>query len=180
MNRLRNVAIAFLCSALLSACYQSAAPLIAPGAGDFPFGASLRYTAFEWNAEMKQWEPDEPGSTSREGDHYVQAADGSAPGDATPFTLKSIGGGFYIGQEQADSHYNYDLLKIEGDTVYEYALSCSESDRSFLAQGLIDAIEMEGVVGNVCTVSNFDKLATVFRAGAESRQPKAKFVIQRP
>jgi len=180
MNRLRNVAIAFLCSTLLSACYQSAAPLIAAGTGDFPFAAKLRYTAFEWNAEMRQWEPSEPGTTSREGDHYVQIVDGGAPSDTTPFTLKSIGGGFYIGQEESDSHYNYDLLKIEGDIVYEYALSCSESDRPFLAQGLIDAIAMEGVVGNVCTVSNFDKLAAVFRAGAGSRQPKAKFVIQRP
>jgi hypothetical protein len=180
MNRLRNVAIAFLCSALLSACYQSAAPLIAPGAADFPFGARLRYTAFEWNIEMRQWEPSEPGSTSREGDHYVQTADGSTPGDVTPFTLKSIGDGFYIGQEEADSHYTYDLLKIEGDTVYEYALSCSESDQTFVVQGLIDAIAMEGVVGNICTVSSLDKLARVFRAVAESRQPKAKFVIQRP
>jgi hypothetical protein len=180
MTRLRNVAIAVLCSALLSACYQSTAPLIAPGTADFPFGAQFRYTAFEWNTEMKQWEPDEPGSTSREGDHYVQASDGSPPSDASPFTLKSIGGGFYIGQEESDSHYNYDLLKIDGDTVYEYALSCGESDRTFLAQGLIDKIAIEGVLGNVCTVSNFDKLAAVFRAGAQSRQPKAKFVIQRP
>lgn len=180
MNRLRNVAIVFLCSASLSACYQSTAPLIAPGAGDFPFGARVRYAAFEWNVEMRQWEPSEPGSTSREGDHYVQAADGSAPGNVTPFTLKGIGGGFYIGQEEADSHYTYDLLKIEGDIVYEYALSCSESDRTFVAQGLIDTIAMEGVVGDVCTLSNFDKLARVFRAVAESRQPKAKFVIQPP
>ncbi len=104
MNRLRNVAMACLCSTLLSACYQSAAPLIAPGAGDFPFAAPLRYTAFEWNAEMKQWEPSEPGATTREGDHYVQTPDGGAPTDATPFMLKSIGGGFYIGQEEADSH----------------------------------------------------------------------------
>jgi hypothetical protein len=45
---------------------------------------------------------------------------------------------------------------------------------------LVDKIAIEGVLGNVCTVSNFDKLAAVFRAGAQSRQPKAKFVIQRP
>ena len=179
MNRLRNVAIALMCAMLLPGCYQSAAPLIASGTGDFPFGAPNRYTAFEWNAEMRQWESSEPGSLTREGDHYVQTPDGSAPTDATPFTLKNIGNGLYIGQEEADGHYNYDLLKIEGDTVYEYALNCSESDRAFIARGLIDAIAMEGVVGNVCTVSNFDKLATVFRENA-SRQPKAKFVIQKP
>jgi hypothetical protein len=153
-------------------------PLISPGTADYPFAAPLRYTAFEWNAEMRQWDPSEPGSTTREGDHYVQTPDGSAPTDATPFTLKAIGNGLYIGQEEADSHYNYDLLKIEGDTIYEYALTCSESDRAFIAQGLIDGIESQGVVGNVCTVSNFDKLARVFRESA-SRQPKAKFVIQK-
>ena len=109
----------------------------------------------------------------------MQLADGGAPGDATPFILKSIGGEFYIGQEEANSRYVYDLLKIEGDIVYEYAMSCDESDRKFVAQGLIDEIKMEGLLGNTCTVSSFDKLAQVLRAIAENRQPKAKFVIER-
>ena len=114
----------------------------------------------------------------RDGDHYVQTPDGSAPGDATPFTLKSIGGGFYIGQEEADSHYVYDLLKIEGDTIYEYGLTCDDAARPFQSQGLIDTIETAGLLGSTCTVSNFDKLAQVFRAAA-GRQPKAKFIIAR-
>jgi len=181
MIKVRPLCMALVCSALLSGCYQSTTPLIAAGTSDFPFGARTRYTAFEWDADMKQWEMSEPGSTSRDGDHYVQLADGSSPADATPFTLKSIGGGFYIGQEEADSRYVYDLLKIDGDTVYEYALSCDdESGQPFVMQGLIDSITTEGVLGKICTVSSFDKLARVFRTIQEQRQPKAKFVIQRP
>ena len=179
MNKSIPACVALVCSVLLSGCYQSAAPLIAPGAADFPWGARVRYTSFEWNAAMRQWEPAEPGVTSRDGDHYVQVVDGSPPGDATPFTLKSIGGDFYIGQEEADSRYVYDLLKIEGDLVYEYAMSCDESARKYVAQGLIDDIKMEGLLGNTCTVSSFDKLAQVLRAIAENGQPKANFVIER-
>ncbi|HEX3487120.1 MAG TPA: hypothetical protein VHT51_18845 [Micropepsaceae bacterium] len=178
MNKVRSLCIALVCSALLSGCYQSATPLIAANTGDFPFGADTRYTAFEWNADMRQWDASEPGSVKRDGNHYVQAADGGAPSDATPFVLKSIGGGFYIGQEEADSRFVYDLLKIEGATVYEYALSCSDSDQPLAAQGLIDQITTEGVVGKICTVSSFAKLTQVFRT-MQDRQPKAKFVMQR-
>ena len=146
---------------LLSGCYQSAAPLIAPGAGDFPFGARVRYTSFEWNAEMRQWEMAEPGLTLRDGDHYVQMVDGSAPSNATPFRAEEHRRRSLCRTGMADSHYVYDLLKIEGDIVYEYAMSCDESDRKFMVQGSIDDIKMEGLLGKTCTVSSFDKLSQV-------------------
>ncbi len=179
MNKVLPALFVILCSTLLSGCYQSAAPLIAPDAADFPFGARLRYAAFEWNADKGMWDDSEPGALAREGDHYLQTPDGSAPSDATPFRLKSIEGGYYIGQEEADSRYVYDLLKIDGDTIYEYAITCDDAAKPLVAMGLVDKIEMEGVVGNICTVSNFDRLAQVFRGIVMNRQPKAKFVIAR-
>jgi hypothetical protein len=178
MNRSIFVLLVTLGSLLLSGCYQSAQPLIAANAGDFPFPQRARYAAFEWNAGTQAWDGSEPGLAVRDGDHYVQTPDGSAPGDATAFMLKSIGGSFYIGQEEADSHFVYDLLKIEGDAIYEYGLTCDDAARLFQSQGLIDTIESAGLLGNTCTVSNFDRLAQVFRAAA-GRQPKAKFVIAR-
>ena len=178
MNRSVTALLVTLSALVLSGCYQSAQSLIATGAGDFPFPQRARYTSFEWNAAMNAWDESEPGLAVRDGDHYVQTPDGSTPNDATPFMLKSIGGGYYIGQEESDSHYVYDLLKIEGDTVYEYGLTCDDAARAFQSQGLIDGIESAGVLGNTCTVSNFDKLAQVFRAQV-NRQPKAKFVIAR-
>lgn len=175
---MRGVVLAF--AFLLAGCFESAAPLIAAKDADFPLGNSTRYRLYEWNEQLRQWDISEAGTVTRNGDHYDQIEDVAFIRDAKPFLLKSISGGFYIGQQPNGASYVYDLLKIESDAVYEYGMPCVEADRKFVAQGLIDTFTVDGSFGNTCTVSNFDRLARAFRAiAAENRQPQGKYIVEK-
>ena len=161
----------------VGACFESAQPLISAKSADFPLGTNLRYTFYEWDKEKKTWQPSETGMVNREGDHYVQIDDGGLVRDAKPFLLKSIGNGYFVAQQPDDRVYIYDLLKIQGDVVYQFGMPCEDADKKFADQGLLDGF-METQYGNTCRVSDFDKLKQVLFAIAKERpQPQGMYAL---
>ena len=162
----------------VGACFESAEPLILAKGADFPLGTNLRYTFYEWDKEKKTWQPSETGMVNREGDHYVQIDDGGLVRDAKPFLLKSIGDGYFIAQQPDDRVYIYDLLKIQGDVVYQFGMPCMDADKKFADQGLLDSFMKETQYGNTCRVSDFDKLKQVLFAIAKERpQPQGMYAL---
>ena len=162
----------------LGACFESAQPLISTANADFPFTTTARYTFYEWNKEQKTWQPSETGTVSRDGDHYVQIDDGGLTQDAKPFLLKSIGDGYFIAQQPSDVIYIYDLLKIQGDVVYQFGMACADADKKFADQRLIDSFTKDSYGGNSCKVSDFDKLKQVLFAIAKDRpQPQGMYTL---
>ena len=170
---------ALLSAVLLSGCYESSKPLIADAKAERPFADGVRYRAYEWNPADKLFVISEAGTITRQGNYYLQRDDIGFYGGFQPFLVQAIGGGLYIAQQKSGVVYVYDLLRMEGDTVYEYGMPCVEQDRKFLYQGLIDSIGADSSWSNTCNVSDFGKLARIFRAIAqERRQPQAKYVIE--
>jgi hypothetical protein len=164
----------------LGACFESAQPLIAANDADFPFDRGVRYTFYEWDKDRRTWQPSETGTVTREGDHYVQLEDGAANNDATPFMLKSIGNGYFIAQQPDRSVYIYDLLRIQNNIVYQFGFPCTDADRKFIDQGLLDGFTATERSGNTCKVSDFDKLRQMFLANAaEQNQPYGMYTIDR-
>jgi hypothetical protein len=162
----------------VGACFESAQPLISSKDADFPFTASFRYAFYEWDKEQKTWQPSETGTVNREGDHYVQIDDGGLVKDANPFLLKSIGDGYYIAQQPNEMAYVYDLLKVQGDVVYQFGMPCMDADKKFADQGLLDSFMKDTQYGNTCRVSNFDNLKQVLFAIAKERsQPQGMYAI---
>ncbi len=160
------------------ACFESAEPLISAKSADFPFGTNLRYTFYEWDKEKKTWQPSETGMVNRDGDHYVQIDDGGLVKEAKPFLLKSIGDGYFIAQQPNEMAYIYDLLKIQGDIVYQFGMPCTDVDKTFADQGLIDSFMKDTQYGNTCRVSDFDKLKQVLFAIAKERpQPQGMYAL---
>ena len=163
---------------VLGACFESAQPLISANNADFPFAPTFRYAFYEWDKEQKTWQPSETGTVNREGDHYVQIDDGGLAREAKPFLLKSIGDGYYIAQQPNDMAYVYDLLKVQGDVVYQFGMPCMDADKKFADQGLLDSFMKDTQYGNTCRVSDFDKLKQVLFAIAKERsQPQGMYAI---
>ena len=161
----------------LGACFESVQPLIAAKDADFPFTSNFRYTLYEWDKEKSVWTPSETGTVNREGDHYVQLDDGGLVREAKPFLLKSIGDGYFIAQQPNQRGYIYDLLKVQGDVVYQFGMLCADEDKKYADQGLLDAFLKEQY-GNTCRVSNFDNLRQVLLAVAKERsQPQGMYAI---
>jgi hypothetical protein len=164
----------------LGACFESAQPLIAAADADFPFDRTIRYTFYEWDKEKSIWTPSETGTVNREGDHYEQIDDGGLVKEAKPFLLKDIGNGYFVGQQPNEMSYIYDLLKIQGDVVYQFGMPCTDADKKFADQGLLDSFTKDTQWGNTCRVSDFDKLKQVLFAIAKERpQPQGMYAIVR-
>ena len=171
-----QVAIALLFTVMLGGCYESATPLIAARDADFPFERTFHYTFYEWNKDTRNWQPSETGTISRDGDHYVQLTDVGTNDKGDPFLLKSIGDNYYIAQQPNNANFIYDLVRINGNIVYQYGMICADEDKKFVTQGLIDSFKTDSTRGNICAVSNLDKLARLFRAiAAERPQPQGMF-----
>ena len=168
-------AIVAILAAMLCGCFQSAQPLINAQNADYPFDGTFHYTFYEWSKDSKTWSPSDTGTIKRDGDHYMQLADvGTDNGD--PFFLKSIGDNLYIAQQPDKSNFIYDLVRLNGNIIYQYGLACSDEDQKFAAQGLIDSFKPESSGSNTCVVSSLDKLTRMFRAiAAERRQPQGMF-----
>jgi hypothetical protein len=164
----------------LGACFESVQPLIAASDADFPFDRSFRYTLYEWDKEKGVWQPSETGTVNREGNHYVQIDDGGLVKEAKPFLLKSIGNGYFIAQQPNEMVYIYDLLRIQGDIVFQYGMPCTDNDKKYADQGLLDSFVKDTQYGNTCRVSDFDKLRQVLLAAAKDRpQPQGMYGITR-
>jgi hypothetical protein len=178
MKQILRFAILTLAIAL-GACFESVQPLIAAKDADFPFDRTFRYTLYEWDKKKSVWTPSETGTVNRDGDHYVQVDDGGLVKDATPFLLKSVGNGYFIAQQPNDMVYIYDLLKIQGNVVYQFGMPCSDEDKKYADRKLLDS-HVGGQYGNSCRVSNFDKLRQVLLAVAKERpQPQGMYAITR-
>jgi hypothetical protein len=164
----------------LGACFESAQPLIAAKDADFPLPNTFRYTLYEWDKAKSIWTPSETGTVNREGDHYEQIDDGGLVREAKPFLLKDIGNGYFIAQQPNEMSYIYDLLKIQGDVVYQFGMPCTDADKKFADQGLLDSFTKDTQWGNTCRVSDFDKLKQVLFAIAKERpQPQGMYGIVR-
>ena len=179
MRKLLHSAVAAVLAAMLSGCFESEQPLITAGNADYPFDRDFHYVFYEWNKDSKNWEPSETGTVKRDGDHYVQLADvGNDNGN--PFFLKAIGDNFYVAQQPNRSNYMYDLVRINGNIIYQYGMSCTDEDKKFAEQKLIDSFKAESNGGNTCRVSNLNQLGRVFRAIAVDRpQPQGMFGMDR-
>jgi len=179
MKQVLRCAVVALAMAL-GACFESAQPLIAAADADFPFDRSIRYTFYEWDKEKSTWQPSETGTVNRDGDHYVQLDDGGLVKDAAPFLLKSIGNGYFIAQQPNNAVYIYDLLRFQGDIVYQYGMACADADKKYADRGLLDSFTKDTPSGNTCSVSSFDRLSQTLRAIANDRpQPQGMFAITR-
>ena len=162
----------------VGACFESVQPLIAASDADFPFERNFRYTFYEWDKEKSTWQPSETGTVNRDGDHYVQIDDGGLVREAKPFLLKGIGDGYFVAQQPNEMTHIYDLLKIQGDIVYQFGLPCADTDKKFADQGLLDSFMKDTQYGNTCRVSDFDKLRQVLLAVAKERsQPQGMYAI---
>jgi hypothetical protein len=169
-----------LLTLMLGGCFESERPLIAAQDADYPFERGFHYTFYEWNKEARNWEPSETGSVQRDGDHYVQLADVGGNDKGDPFLLKSIGDNYYIAQRPDNSSFIYDLVRINGNVVYQYGMTCTNEDQKFVAQGLIDSFAADSQGANKCAVSSLDKVARAFRAiVAEHPQPQGMFGVEK-
>jgi len=177
MRRPLHSAIALALALILGGCFESTTPLIPAANADYPFERTFHYTFYEWNKDTKVWQPSETGTISRDGDHYVQLPDiGNDQGDA--FLLKSIGDNYYIAQQPNKATFIYDLVRINGNIIYQYGMSCADEDKKFVEQGLIDSFKTDSTRGNVCAVSSLEKVARLFRAiAAERPQPQGMFGV---
>ena len=174
---MRHAAV-LVCALALGGCYESKAPLIAPSEAEFPFADGTRYVFYEWNAENRHWDTNLAGSLTREGDHYDQFDETGYLTETKSFRLKAIGGGYYIAQQENDQVYVYDLIRVDGDIVYEFGMPCRDEDEKFLGSRLIDSFTKDSPYGNTCAVSDFAKLAQAFRAIAAKRpQPQGKYAL---
>jgi hypothetical protein len=177
-RRVRCFAVAL--AAVVSACFESAEPLITGAEADFPFAPSVRYSFYEWDKQRRVWQPHETGTLKRDGDRYLQLDDGGRLDGSNGIRFKAIGDGYFVVQQQNAAAYVYDLLRIQNNIVYQFGFACTESDRKFVERGLLDGFAATERSGNTCKVSSLDKLRQIFLANAaEQNQPYGMYTIDR-
>jgi hypothetical protein len=166
----------------LAGCYVTTKPLITQANAAYPFTAGA-YKSYEWR-EDKTWKLSGSGAISRVGDHYRlhhNPDPGEAPdsGDDIDFIVADLGDGYYAAevQDKDDPNIMLDVVKVEGDAVYQYVLSCEPEDKTLADRGIIDKFEASQY-SPTCTVSSLDQLRRAFRAKlAAGLVPHGKYVV---
>jgi hypothetical protein len=173
MPRLLRLSIAAILAIALTGCFFSTAPLISPDDASPVLNGKTAYTLWSTRDGGRTWTEDEAGTISRSQDGY--SLDGEK--DAA-FILKAAFGDYYVAQQADKDGYNFDLVRIDGDKVYVYHFACADDDLRYVRAGLIDSISGNGD-NLTCTVSDYDKLVSVFRTRIENGAlPKSLYVIR--
>ena len=125
--------------------------------------AAFHYTFYEWNKDAKNWQPSETGTISREGDHYVQLADLSTSDKGDPFLLKSIGDNYYIAQQPNNSSFIYDLVRVNGNIIYQYGMACTDEGPEVRRTGPARFIHRRSRLAETSrVVSSLEKVGRLF------------------
>ena len=170
----------------LAGCYMTTKPIITQANAAWPFTSGTTFKSYSWKEETNAWSASGSGMILRIGDQYRlhpdpepgQTAD---PGDEMDFLLADLGGGLYAAQAvDKDNHtILLDIAKVEGDTVYQYVLSCEPEDKALADQGIIDKFD-DGQYSDTCTIGSLDQLRRAFQAKlAAGMIPHGKYVIVR-
>ncbi len=155
---------AFGVALALTGCgFTSDKPLIGSSQADYPLKDGAHYVHYELDAATGQWQKTGEANLHLQNGNYQLAGMKNSSGNTDAshtFLVKAIGDGYYIAQEDY-----YDLLKIDGNTVYVYRIRCEpDFDRKLAATGVIDRIgSAEGGGDDAsCIVSSLDNLTQVF------------------
>lgn len=181
-----SFALATVAAVSLTGCYVSTKPLITGANAVFPLPASATYKSSSLDDGDSPSDDSSTGRLVRTGDHYTLHPDpepGHAPDpkDDMDFRLADIGGGYYAAEadDTEDKQIIMDIVRIDGDTVYQYVLTCEDDDKKLADTHVIDAYE-HSEYDNTCTVSSLEQLKRAFRIKLDAGlQPHGKYTFTR-
>ena len=180
-----SIALAAAAALSLSACYVASKPLVTGANAVFPL-ADGAFKSFSANDTNGGWDESGSGNLRRVGDHYTLHPDpepGHAPDpkDDTDVRLADMGGGYFAAEadDMEDNQRIMDVVKIDGDTAYQYVLTCEDDDKKLADTHVIEAFE-HSEYDNTCTVSSLEQLSRAFHAKLDAGlQPHGKYVFSR-
>lgn len=166
-------------SALLSACFISDAPLIAPADADYPIADGTRFAV---------WKLDDKGERKRETPaHAVVTRDGAnyvytEPGEK-PITglMDDMGGGAYIVLFHDEDHPGqsiYGLLQKSGDNWRSHGITCPDFAKLAKAHGKSLADFHTADDRGNCAFSNHDDLKAAMELEARYAAPNEEYVAE--
>jgi hypothetical protein len=184
---------------VLSGCFASNAPLIAPADADHPFADGAAYVDYANCAKSPLlgcagYKKTEWGTMRLQDGAYVlrpdpasnpalslPAAQASKP---VPVLFKKIGEGLYLAQATMDDSgeglgYAYGVLKVEGAVAFAYNFQCEENgDKRYVQSGELDSISTE-LIAPTCKARSVAGLAKVFADRLQSgAEPDAKYEVK--
>jgi hypothetical protein len=165
--------------ALLSACFISKTPPIAPADADYPITDGTRFAVWKLDPGGKRLEG-EPGhlTVTRDGADYVYALRDEEP---VKGLMDDVGNGFYIalGRDVTKpGHAVYALFHKTGDKWLRYAPNCSDFARMAAAHGKSRADFHIEANGNDCEFSSYADLKAAMALEAEYATPNAEYVAE--
>lgn len=162
---------------LLAACFGSDNALYNPTTDSFyPFAAGAHYQRYTSTTDGG-WNTDESGTLNLSGSWYQTV---NSKGDQSkPFILKSWGQ-YAIIEAQNGDKFIYDIVKIDGNTVYEYDLSCDDNDPDALKNaGLISRVDTDDNGMSTCTVDSAQALQQIMQRALDAgAKPDSKYVLE--
>lgn len=177
MTNVIRAGIAACACLLLAACYVSDNPLYNATTDSFyPFAAGSHYQRYSSTPEG-EWNADETGTLNLNGSWYQTV---NSKGDQSkPFILKSWGQ-YAIVEGQEDNGYIYDLVRIDGNTIYDYGISCDDDNPDALKNaGLISRIDTDEDGFSSCTVESGQNLEQIMQRALDAgAKPDSKYVIE--
>jgi hypothetical protein len=162
---------------LLAACYVSDNPLYNATTDSFyPFAAGAHYQRYTSTPEG-EWNLDESGTLNLNGSWYQTV---NSKGDQSKLFIVKSWGQYAIIEGQDGNSYIYDLVRIDGDTVYDYGVSCDDDDPDALKNaGLISRIDTDENGLSSCKVETADALQQILQRALDAgAKPDSKYVFE--
>ena len=184
MPNLFRIASAAVAALALCSCFVASNPLITKANAVWPLDGKT-YTSYSWDDATSSWKQSGSGKLERRADTYRLHPDPDPgqqpnPKDDMDFLLADLGGGYFAAQaiDTGDAHtILLDVIKRDGNTVYEFVLKCVDADKALAAAGVIDKFEHSSY-DDTCTVSSLDQVRKVLKARlAAGEKPHGKFVF---
>lgn len=163
---------------MLSGCFVSDWSFYSPSEATYPFQNGTHYQHYSSDANGN-WTAEETGTLSLANSWYSTTDDKGTL--SKPFIVKNWGNYLIVeAQDGGGSHYIYDLLQQDGNTIYEYNLSCDDDNSDQLkSQGLISDVQTDDDGFSNCKVVNPTALETIFQHRIDGgAKPDSKYVLQ--
>lgn len=150
----------------LSACFESKELLFSKANAAYPFANHTNYILYtrETGRRETDWKQSYAGTITLGTNRiYTEAHHNGGKESTSSVLLFSIGDGYYIIADISDpgasGRVYYDLLKLDGTTVYRYGLDCASAVKADLIAAAISPPDTDGF----CNVKTLDGLIATFR-----------------